>query len=264
MAPGARRRSASRKPPRAVRGGSAPPAPSTSRSRPARPKKMSSSPDTSIAACTCASLTSTQQCPRGGAPPGLLGSRRRWSLVSWGGIGDVLDDELVLHVERPLDNRLPPCHTHTRTSESTVSDEHGQSRLRARAGYQRAVQRWARLEYQAHAEGPGVRVTRAGAGAVGRGSSQWPGGHGGLPGHLNARRDGLRGVARTSHEAATGTIGRPRPETVISGPERHRAAPIAAARSRREPSAARLRRSRVEITLQSSKVRGSRSGWKMA
>ena len=157
-----------------MRGGSAPSAQSTSRGRHARPMKMSSSPDTSIATCTCARHTSTQQCPRGGAPPGLLGSRRRWSLVSWGGIGDVLDDELVLHVERPLDNRLPPCHTHTRTSESTVSDEHGQSRLRARAGYQRAVQRWARLEYQAHAEGPGVRVTRAGAGAVGRGSSQWP------------------------------------------------------------------------------------------
>ena len=50
----ARRLSASRWPPRAVRGGSAPPAPSARRSRQARPMMRSRSPDTPIAACTCA------------------------------------------------------------------------------------------------------------------------------------------------------------------------------------------------------------------
>ena len=164
-----------------MRGGSAPSAQSTSRGRHARPMKMSSSPDTSIATCTCARHTSTRQCPRGGAPPGLLGSCQRWSLVFSGGLDDDVEDEPALDVERPLDNRLPPCHTHTRTSESTVSDEHGQQKVRARAGHQRAVQRWARLEFQAYAAGAGMRVPQAGAQALRRGSSQWPGGHGGLP-----------------------------------------------------------------------------------
>ena len=80
-----------------------------------------------------------------------------------------------------------------------------------------------------------MRVPRAGAQALEGALHSGPAATVGCRGHLSAPFVGLRGVARTSPAAATGTIGRPRSRVVIPGPERHRAAPIAAARGRRVP-----------------------------
>ena len=119
MWPRARVGSASCCPPRAVRGGSAPRLASTSAGSRPWPKKKSAAGDSSTAVCTCARHTSTRRYPRRGAPPGLLVSLRRWSYVSSGGLDGALHDELILDAVRPLEIGLPPCHTHTRTSEST-------------------------------------------------------------------------------------------------------------------------------------------------
>lgn len=119
----ARDRSASRTPPRAVRGGSGPRLRWRAAGRRPWPTEKSSSRDTSIAPCSRALHTSTRRCPRGGAPPGLLVSRRRWSLVFWGGLRHALGGEQARHVERPPSDPAPLPHANENVR--TRSSQHG-------------------------------------------------------------------------------------------------------------------------------------------
>ena len=94
--------------------------------------------------------------------------------MSSGGLDGGLHDTLVLAAVRPLHIGLLPCHTHTRTSESTVSNEHGQQELRARAYMPRGNERWVRRVCKVRAAGAGACVPRTGAGDLRRAPHSGP------------------------------------------------------------------------------------------